>query len=71
MQTVTLEAWIAKDKGSLVPWLYVDKPYSFHGMWNTEPSSEDDPNFDSIPLKYGQFPQITFENSPKKVKVTI
>lgn len=26
-QAVTIEAWVAKDKGSLVPWLYVDKPY--------------------------------------------
>lgn len=72
-QAVTIEAWVAKDKHSAEPWLYTKRPYSVQGKWFTEQDAEDilDFDYDCIPLQEEHFKQLTFENSPKKVKVTI
>ena len=60
-QAVTIEAWVARDKNELIS-LYEEKPRKsgdFHvgGFWAL--------------LREEDFSSITFENSPKKVKVTI
>lgn len=72
-QAVTIEAWVAKDTHSFEPWLYTKRPYSEKGIWYTEQNSEDilDFDHDCIPLQEDHFKQLTFENSPKKVKVII
>lgn len=69
----SIEAWVAKDKCSVTPYLYTKLPYSVNGMWYTEQDAEDiiDFDLDTIPLQEEHFKQLTFENSPKKVKVTI
>lgn len=67
-QTVTIEAWVARNKpvaagsnADLV--LGKERPTLCHDMWcNME---------EYYPLPQDALPSITFENSPKKVKVTI
>lgn len=60
-QAVTIEAWVARDKNELIS-LYKEKPrksgdFYVGGFWAL--------------LREEDFPSVTFENSPKKVKVTI
>lgn len=60
-QTVTIDAWVARDDNNLIS-LYEEKPskkVSFYvgRFWAL--------------LREEDFPSVTFENSPKKVKVTI
>ena len=67
-QAVTIEAWVARDKHidvdsntDLV--LGKERPTFCHDMWcNME---------EYYPLPKDALPEVTFENSPKKVKVTI
>lgn len=67
-QAVTIEAWVARNKHidvdsntDLV--LGKERPTFCHDMWcNME---------EYYPLPKDALPEVTFENSPKKVKVTI
>lgn len=62
----TLPAWLARDKdGSL--WLFMDKPCKSIGgvMWMPSDDCE------CIRIDSSLFPNITFENSPKEIMITL
>lgn len=59
-QTVTIDAWVARDKNGNL------------GLHIVKPTKEDNSfvEFALLNMK-NEYPEVTFENSPKKVKVTI
>lgn len=59
-QVSTIDAWVARDKRFL--WLSAEKPYKYKDEWWVK---------FMYYLDYNDFPSVTFENSPKKVKITI
>lgn len=68
-QAVTIEAWVARDKDGKL-YAYKRPPYKNLDKGKYYPSGNLDD--DGIVLEeFDAFPSVTFENSPKKVKVTI
>lgn len=68
-QTVTIDAWVARDKDGKL-YAYKRPPYKNVDRGKYYPSV--DSGYYGIALKeLDTFPSVTFENSPKKVKVTI
>lgn len=66
---VTIDAWVAMDKDGKL-YAYKRPPYKNLDMGKYYPSGNLDD--DGIVLEeFDTFPFVTFENSPKKVKVTI
>ena len=57
-----MELWIARDKYGLC--LYTEKPYLIEGKIYT---CDDQ----IIPLEVNLFSEVTFENSPQKVKLEL
>ena len=64
-QAVTIEAWVARDK-NMDLFLYLDKPHKIRNEWVPNKINGTFLEFDCT-----SFQEVTFENSPKKVKVTI
>ena len=65
-QTVTIEAWVARDRS--------EEGIEFLGLYRKEPTYLSDTGWNGgfiLPLDRRAFSDITFENSPQKVKVTI
>lgn len=60
-QTATIDAWVARDKDGRI-FIYENKPYREEDLWDGSYYIE---------LPKNDFQEVTFENSPKKVKVTI
>ena len=64
----TLELWISRDNESLDDttklWLYRNKPIRSVGIFY-------DTGGHGIPLPEYMFPQLTWEDEPQRVKVTI
>lgn len=60
-QEVTIEAWVARDKNGFLA-MHNTEPEMFFAEWIS---------CHYISLRLEDFPSITWENSPKKVKVTI
>lgn len=60
-QTATIDAWVAMDKNKIIA-LHRVKPKCWEGFYLGSVMAILDKN---------DFPEVTFENSPKKVKVTI
>lgn len=61
-QTVTIDAWVARDKNA------------FLSIHNKKPTLINEAEWVSVGFLYidpTNFPFVTFENSPKKVKITI
>lgn len=57
--------FLARDCDGMIS-LFVEKPYlSSSGMWYAERNSQ------SILLKPHQYPEVTFENSPVEVELTL
>ena len=63
-----IEGWVAKDKESIKDadrlWLYRNKPIRSVGIFY-------DTGGHGIPLPEYMFPQLTWDDEPQKVKVTI
>lgn len=64
-QAVTIDAWVARDK-NMDLFLYTNKPHKFKNEYIPNKINGTFLEFDCT-----SFQEITFENSPKKVKVTI
>lgn len=60
-QSVTIEAWVARDKNGFLA-MHDTEPEMFLAEWISS---------HYIGLRLEDFPSVTWENSPKKVKVTI
>lgn len=54
--------WVARDDDDSL-WLYNHKPVKAGGMFHCGPTGE------MMPLDDGCYPEITFENSPIKIKL--
>lgn len=65
-----MELWIARDKGTNELWCYTDKPVlnADSGMYSADFSLEHTISYE---LYIEWFPEITFENSPQKVRLEI
>ena len=62
--------WIARDKDSNQLWAYKSKPVRNDSLKRFEPN-EINPFDDAILLYYELCPELTFENSPQQVKLTL
>lgn len=65
-QAVTIEAWVARDRS--------EEGIGFLGLYRKEPTYLSDIGWNGgfiLPLDRRAFSDITLENSPQKVKVTI
>lgn len=61
----TLVFWVARDKDNTL-WSYTKKPIrKFSYVWNNTKNSR------SFKIPNNFFPQVTFENSPQKVKIEL
>lgn len=59
-----MELWIARDKNNSLH-LYEEKPFINHlGVWTDE-------HINHSHLYSALFPEITYENSPRKVKIEL
>lgn len=56
-----MKLWIARDKcGSL--WIHFRRPELEHGCWDSD---------DFWPAEGREYPEVTFENSPKEVELKL
>ena len=62
--TITIEGWVARDKSSFTAFFSEDKPRRGIDSWFNKSGS-----VVPIPRKY--FPSLTWEDEPKKVKITV
>ena len=65
-----MELWIARDKGTNELWCYTDKPVlnTDSGMYSADFSLE---RTTSCEIPSELFPEVTFENSPQKVRLEL
>ncbi len=66
-QTVTMDAWVARDNDDYQLFLYKEEPSASKNIWL--PKNGD--FIGLVGLDVELFSDVTFENSPKKVKLTI
>lgn len=69
-QTATMEAWVARNDFEELM-LFEKRPYKEKIEHGIETWATSDGFSPMCYLNYGDFPSVTWENSPKKVKVTI
>lgn len=60
-----MELWIARDSDNELR-VFTSKPYPKHGIFRTEFNNDD-----FIFLDYKLFPEVTFKNSPQRVKLRL
>ena len=58
-----MELWICRDKYGL--WLSKTKPFFAYDMWTNNQGTMDRIDSDDL------FTEVTFENSPKKIKIEL